>query len=194
MSEWFDDVFNFFNQLFSIVFFLGNYIFFAWFLFLFYSLYKGSKLKENNEKIHSYALSSSKKYGRGGMIGCVVIGVLFLTNILIMLLDSLTTSLPAPFIYKYIFSSDLDLFYAQIKEGEVEVLLIDKFFLYFLGFISLLCFFLLAYGVFLLIYNERILHTKWKPFNFIIIGLIGSIICGFTLPFTIMNGLKFKML
>ncbi|MCP6718702.1 MAG: hypothetical protein KJI71_00535 [Patescibacteria group bacterium] len=191
ISVWFEDILVFFNQLLGSVLSLGNYLLFAWFLYLFYSLYNGAKHKEQDERYLSHRLKQSRKHGRVGMIACGVIAVLFLTRVLIIVLVSLSSLFPEPFIYDFIFRMDV---YLQIVNHEiVSVLLVEKFFVLFLGFISLICFFLFTYGIFLLIYNEKILHKRWKPFKLLIIGLIGLIVIGFTLPFCLMDGISFDI-
>lgn len=191
---------KFFCDIYSQIFNLSNYILFLWFLYLFYKLYVGVRDKEEDERLYSYKLKRLRKHGRIGMCACIVIGFLFLTKIMNVIIEAISGGLSAPIMGGFLNFEAVDGgriirigYYDIINSSKIKMSYISGFFIYTYSIISFVCFLLFTYGIYLLIYNNKILHTKWKPSHLLIIGIAGFILFGVTLPFHIMNGMDIEL-
>jgi len=159
----------------------GNIILFLFYLCLGIYLITSAKKAEEKSRIYGRNLDFIKKRGRIAALILTLISILFLLNGIPWILWLLFNSAPPPPIFEWIpdlsfknaynsiyFLSDLLVY----EEGVIAFLLICGILL-FISIISL------SFGIFLGIYNSRLLRTKQKPISYISFGLLLGIIFGF---------------
>ncbi len=168
-----------FNEIAVNVFRLGNWILFLIFLAMGLNLLITAKEKENQEKIRGRNLEYVKKRGRAGSVVFILFGVGFLfKGIPIFLLICFHSSSPPP-IYHWLGSVYLYYKVSTLEDLQNFDIFESSLFL-FIGLLSFISIILISFGVYLILFNKRILRTKYKSYSLFILGVIMGIVCGFT--------------
>jgi hypothetical protein len=180
--ENFAGFFRGFNFVCYNIFLYGNLILFLFYLVLGRYLLVRAKNVEDKQKIYGRNLEFIKKRGRISAVILMSVAVLYLFKALPLLLLWLGQSFPLP------------PFVIWLGGGEVQDALnsiitikdllsyddITISFIFFIGLMSFISVMLISFGVFLAVYNKSILRTKNKPISLILLGIILSIVFGFT--------------
>ncbi len=173
------NILRIFNDICITIFRFGNWILFFVFLAMGINLLTTAKEKEKQEKIHGKNLEYIQKRGRVGSIVLILISIGFLfKGFSIFLLICLHSPNPPP-IYHW-----LDCTHLYNKVNSLED--VDNLGVYetslslFFRLLSFLSVILIAFGVYLIMFNKRVLRTRYKPYSFFILGVIMGIVCGFT--------------
>ena len=172
-------VLEIFGEVCVNVFLFGNWILFLIFLAMGLNLLITAKEKENQERIRGRNLEYVKKRGRAGAVVFILFGVGFLfKGIPIFLLICFHSSSPPP-IYHW-----LGCVYLYYKVSTLEDLqsldLFESSLFLFIGLLSFISIILISFGIYLIVFNKRILRTKYKSYSFFVLGVIMGIVCGFT--------------
>ncbi len=168
-----------FDEICVNVFRFGNWILFLIFLAMGLNLLITAKEKENRDKIRGRNLEYVQKRGRAGSVVFIFLGIGFLfKGLAIFLIMCFQSSLPPP-IFRWLNIAHL---YGNIISLE-DLQNYDIFEASLFLFISLLSFvslILISFGIYLILFNKRVLRTKYKSYSFFILGVIMGIVCGFT--------------
>ena len=168
---------NGFKTVCFYIFEYGNVVFFFFFLFMGIYLLFNARDKEEHDKIYARNLEYIKKRGRTGVFVCIVFSIAFLSKGLIIFLDWCFTFLPTPVFFSFEYTKK---FYIDAVSLEA----INNFnpldsFLYFLfSLISLMSILIVAFGIYLVFFNKKILRTKFKSYKVLGGGLLLIVIYG----------------
>jgi hypothetical protein len=168
---------NGFNTVCSFIFQYGNIVFFIIFLLMGINLLFNAKNKEYHEKIYAKNLEYIKKRGRIGTVICILLSIGFLSKGFFVFLEWCFGSLPTP-VFFYI--GELKRYYHDATSVQV----ITSFSplessLYFLfSLFSLISIITVAFGIYLLFFNKRILRTKFKSHKILLAGVVLAIVYG----------------
>lgn len=174
--------FRAFNFVCYNIFQYGSLILFLFYLGLGGYLIVSAKNVEDKHKIYGKNLEFVKKRGRISAAILISVAILFLFKALPLLILWFSQSLtPPPFV---IWFGGLEVEDALTSIITIKDLLsyddITISFIFFIGLMSFISVILISLGFVLVIYNKSILRTKYKPINLIFIGIIMTIVFGFT--------------
>lgn len=156
-------------------------------LFLFYFVLGGyllvsSKNVEDKQKIYGRNLDFIRKRGRISAAILVFVAILFLFKVIpfLLLWFDQSFTLP-PFVIWFGGFEVEDALNSIITINDLlpydDITISFIFFTALMSFISVI---LISLGFFLVVYNKNILRTKYKPISLIFLGIILSIVFGFT--------------
>lgn len=180
--ESFTGLFRGFNFVCYNIFQYGNLIFFLFYLVLGGYLLVRAKNVEDKQKIYGRNLEFIKKRGRISAAILMTVAVLFLFKALPYLLLWLGQSFTLPPFVIWFGG-------AEVEDALNSIITINDLlsydditisFIFFIGLMSFISVILISFGFFLVVYNKNILRTKYKPINLIFLGIILSIVFGFT--------------
>ena len=174
-----------FNIICSNIFRFGNVILFIVFLIMGINLLVNAKDKEYQEKIFARNLELAKRKGRIGTGVCIVLSVAFLSKgLLVFLLWCFKSfSLPLVFLIPYL----TDFYYQGDTLDALNAFeLVNSSIFLLMSMISLISLIAIAFGIYLILFNKRILRSKLKPYKVLGAGLLLAIIFGFPLSLRLM--------
>ena len=156
-------------------------------LFLFYLVLGGyllvrAKNIELKHRIYGKNLEFIKKRGRISAAILITVAILFLFKAIPFLILWFSQSLTPPLFV--IWFGGLEVEDALSSIITIKDLLsyddITISFIFFTGLMSFISVILISLGFVLVIYNKSVLRTKYKPINLIFLGIIMTIVFGFT--------------
>ncbi len=171
-----------FNFVCYNIFQYGNLI-----LFLFYFVLGGyllvrAKNVEDKHKIYGRNLDFVRKRGRISAIILMLVAILFLFKVIPYLLLWFGQSFTLPPFMIWLGGFEVENALNSINTLN-DLLPYDDItisFIFFIGLMSFISVILISLGFFLVVYNKNILRTKYKPISLIFLGIILSIVFGFT--------------
>lgn len=168
-----------FDEICINVFRFANWILFFVFLAMGINLLITAKEKEKQERIHGKNQEYVQKRGRCGAVIFILIGIGFLFKGLAIFLLICFQSSSAPPIFYWLNLNYLHEDITSLEDiSKFNVFEISIFFLIsLLSFISII---LISVGTYFILFNKRVLRTRYKSFSFFILGLVMGMICGFT--------------
>jgi len=166
-----------FNNFCSYILRNGNVVLFIIFLIMGLSLLYNAKEKEDHQRIYARNLEYIKKKGRAGSIICILIAIGFLSKGLLVFLDWCFASLPTPIFFSI---APFESFYVAATSIEAisSFTLVDSFLYFLFSLFSLMSIVVIAFGVYLVFFNKRILRTKFKSFKVLLGGILLAVIYG----------------
>ncbi len=168
-----------FNEICINIFRFGNWILFLIFIFLGVNLLMSAHEKETEERIHGKNLEYIQKRGRIGSFILILIAIGFLFKGLTILTIISFSSFSAPPVFRWLKCQYL---YNNISTLEdlkkYDVFEVSLFL--FISLVSFISIILISFGIYLLLFNKRILRTHYKACSFIVIGVILACIFGIT--------------
>ena len=174
--------FRAFNFVCYNIFQYGTIILFLFYLGLGGYLLVSAKNVEDKQKIYGKNLEFIKKRGRVSAAILLIVAVLFLFKVLPFFILWFTRYLTLPPFVIWFGG-------VEVKDALNSIITIKDLlsyddimisFIFFIGLMSFISVILISLGFVLVIYNKRSLRTKYKPINLIIIGIILTIVFGFT--------------
>lgn len=175
-------LFRGFNLVCYNIFQYGNLILFLFYLALGGYLLIRAKNVEDKHKIYGRNFEFIKKRGRISAAILVFVAVLFLFKVIpyLLLWFGQSFTLP-PFVIWFGGFKVEDALNSIVSLN--DLLSYDDItisFIFFTGLMSFISVILISLGFFLVVYNKSILRTKYKPISLIFLGIILSIVFGFT--------------
>ena len=175
-------VFRGFNFVCYNIFQYGNLILFIFYFVLGGYLLVRAKNVEDKHKIYGRNLDFIRKRGRISAVILMFVAILFLFKVIPFLLLWFGQSFTLPPFVIWFGG-------AEVKDALNSIITINDLlsydditisFIFFIGLMSFISVILISFGFFLMVYNKRILRTKYKPISLIFLGIILSIVFGFT--------------
>lgn len=159
-----------FNNFTSYLLQNGNCVLFLVFLIMGIILLFNAKEIEEHQKLYARNLEYIKKKGRAGTTICILIAIGFLSRGLLVFLDLCFSSLPIPIFFSY---EPFRKFYVAATSVEAisDFSLYISFFYFISTIFSLLSLVCIAIGIYLAIFNKRILRTKFRSHRMILLGI-----------------------
>ena len=180
--ESFTGFFRGFNFVCYNIFQYGNLILFLFYLVLGGYLLVRAKNVEDKQKIYGRNLEIIKMRGRISAAILLTVAILFLFKALPLLLLWFSQSFTLPPFVIWLGG-------AEVEDALNSIITINDLlsydditisFIFFIGLMSFISVILISFGFFLVVYNKSILRTKNKPISLILLGIILSIVFGFT--------------
>ena len=171
-----------FNFVCYNIFQFGNLILFLFYLALGGYLLVRAKNIEHKHKIYGKNLEFIKKRGRISAAILISVAILFLFKAIPFLILWFSQSLSPPLFVIWFGGLEVKVAFTSIITIK-DLLSYDDLtisFIFFSGLMSFISVILISLGFVLVIYNKSILRTKYKPINLIFLGIIMTIVFGFT--------------
>ena len=174
-----------FNQICSNFFRFGNVILFIVFLIMGINLLINAKDKEYHEKIFARNLEHAKRKGRIGTGICIILSIAFLSKGLLVLLLWCFKSFSLPLIFL------IPNFTKVYHQGDTlnaisSFELVSSSVFLLMCMISLISLIAVAFGIYLILFNKRILRSKFKPYKILGAGLLLGILFGYPMSLRLM--------
>ena len=160
----------------------GSLILFLFYLVLGVYLLVSAKKVEDKHKIYGKNLEFVKQRGRISAAILITVAILFLFKAIPFLILWFSQSLSPPLFVIWLGG-------LEVKDALTSIITIKDLlsydditisFIFFTGLMSFISVILISLGFVLVIYNKSILRTKYKPINLIFLGIIMTIVFGFT--------------
>lgn len=178
MLEFLSNILRGFNVFCYYFFQYGNVVFFFIFLIMGITLLANAKDKEYHEKIYARNLEFIKRRGRIGTAICLILSIAFLSK-----------GFPVFLLWCFeSFSHPLICLFPGVKEYYDSGTTLNAVYSFDLGYtsiyflfslISMISIITVAFGIYLALFNKRVLRSKFKPYKILVAGIIQGIMFGF---------------